>query len=250
MNEPDPLFPSGDAPRSWRGLAFPRPLTILVLAPHPDDFDAIGLTLRHLQDQGHAVHVAVLTSGASGVEDGFEGARDDRAKAALREAEQRESCAFFGLPPQRLHFLRLWQGPSEADAGADAQRLRQWMAARPADLLFMPHGNDSNSTHRRTWEAACAAAAALDLRAWACLNQDAKTLHMRIDLFFEFDEAQAGWKAQLLRFHRSQQERNLRSRGAGFDARVLQVNRQAARALGTQLPYAEVFELMRLGSPG
>lgn len=80
-----------------------------------------------------------------------------------------------------------------------------------------------------------------------CLNQDAKTLQMRVDLYFEFGEADAAWKGKLLRFHRSQQERNLGTRGTGFDARVLRVNRKAAEALGSALPYAEVFELMRLG---
>ncbi len=236
---------AGERPRSLRDLVFQRPLTILVLAPHPDDFDAIGVALRHLHGQGHAVHVAVLTTGASGVEHGFEGATGDAAKAALREAEQRASCAFFGLPPQRLDFLRLWG--ADADEAGDLARLAEWMAARPADLVFMPHGNDSNATHRRTCEAVCAVAARQGLGAWACLNQDAKTLGMRVDLFFDFGEADAAWKGQLLRCHRSQQERNLRLRGAGFDARVLQVNRQAAAALGTPLPYAESFELMRLG---
>lgn len=241
----DALFLAGERPRSLRDLACPRPLDILVLAPHPDDFDAIGLTLRHLHGQGHALHVAVLTTGASGVEDGFEGATGDPEKAALREAEQRASCAFFGLPPQRLDFLRLWGTAS--DAARDLARLEDWMTARPADLVFMPHGNDSNATHRRTCEAVRAVAAERGLHAWACLNQDAKTLGMRVDLFFDFDAADAAWKGQLLRCHRSQQERNLRRRGAGFDARVLQVNRQAAAALGTSLPYAEVFELVRLG---
>jgi LmbE family N-acetylglucosaminyl deacetylase len=239
----------GARPRSLRELAFPAPLTIQVLAPHPDDFDAIGLSLRHLHAQGHALHVAVLTTGASGVEDGFEGATDDGAKAAVREAEQRASCAFFGLPPERLQFLRLWDAQAQAQADEDLARLQAWIAARPADLVFMPHGNDSNRTHRRTSEAVRAVAARLQLEAWACLNQDAKTLEMRIDLCFEFGEADAAWKAQLLRFHRSQQERNLRTRGTGFDARVLAVNRQAAQALGTAQPYAEVFELMRLGRP-
>lgn len=251
--ELDSLFRACSRPTSLRELVFPRPLNILVVAPHPDDFDAIGLALHHLHGQGHHLQVAVLTSGASGVDDGFAGASDDSAKAALREAEQRESCAFFGLPPQRLHFLRLWEGPDK-DWPADAQglgalaRLEAWMADRPADLVFMPHGNDSNRTHRRTYEAVCTLAARQASRAWACLNQDAKTLQMRVDLYFEFGEAQAAWKGQLLRFHRSQQARNLRMRGAGFDARVLQVNRQAAEALGTPLPYAEAFQLMRLNS--
>jgi LmbE family N-acetylglucosaminyl deacetylase len=235
----------GAGARPLRDIVFPRTLQILVLAPHPDDFDAIGLSLRHLHRQGHQLHIAVLTTGASGVEDGFAGARDDGAKAALREAEQRASCAFFGLPPQRLHFLRLW----ERDAGGDdLARLGDWIRARPPDLLFMPHGNDSNRTHRRTYEAACAVAAQQGLQGWACLNQDAKTLRMRVDLYHDFDEEDAAWKGELLRLHRSQQARNLRTRGAGFDARVLDVNREAAKGLGTRLPYAEAFELVRLGT--
>jgi LmbE family N-acetylglucosaminyl deacetylase len=242
----DSLLGVGEAPRSLRELVFPRPLAVLVLAPHPDDFDAIGLTLRHLHRQGHAVHLAVLTTGASGVEDGFAGAHDDAAKALLREGEQRESCAFFGLPSERLHFLRLWADAAKADA--DMARLEQWITARPADLFFLPHGNDSNRTHRRTYDSVCAIAAKHDLHTWAGLNQDAKTLQMRVDLFFDFDEEEAAWKARLLRCHRSQQERNLRTRGRGFDQRVLEVNRRAAQALGARRPYAETFELKRPGA--
>lgn len=244
MNALDALLQAGPRPLSLRELDVRRPLTVLVLAPHPDDFDAICASLRYLHGQGHALHLAVLTHGASGVEDGFAGATDDAAKAMLREAEQRESCAAFGLPPQRLHFLRLWESGSDAQ---DLVRLQDWLAARPADLLFMPHGNDSNRTHRRTFEAVCAIADRQQSTAWACLNEDAKTQQMRVDLHFEFGESDAAWKGGLLRCHRSQQERNLRTRRTGFDERVLQVNRRAAQALGSPLPYAEVFELMRLG---
>ena len=211
-------------PLDLRQHALPTPLQVLVPAPHPDDFDAIALTLRHLHAQGHVLHLAVLTTGASGVEDGFAGAHDPAAKAALREAEQRASCAFFGLPPQRLHFLRLW---SDAAAQAqDRERLRAWMAQRPADLLFLPHGNDDNRTHRRTYEAVRELAAELRMPAWACLNRDAKTRAMRVDAFFAFGEEDAAWKAQLLRCHASQQARNLRTRGSGFDAAL-----QAQRAM-------------------
>lgn len=244
--ELDPLLSQVQAPRALREIAFPAALQVLVLAPHPDDFDAIGVTLRYLHAQGHVLHLAVLTAGASGVEDGFAGVQGDTAKAALREDEQRAACAFFGLPPERLHFLRLWE--SGSDEAADHARLAGWMAARPADLLFLPHGNDSNRTHRRTFESVSAVAREQGLGAWAFLNQDAKTLQMRVDVHHDFGEDEAAWKARLLRCHRSQQDRNLRTRGGGFDARVLGVNRRAAGGLGTPLPYAEAFELVRLGA--
>ncbi len=44
---------------------------ILVLTPHPDDFDAIGVTMRFFRDNGNQLYVAVATSGARGVEDEF-----------------------------------------------------------------------------------------------------------------------------------------------------------------------------------
>ena len=214
-------------------------MTVLVLAPHPDDFDAIGVTLRRLHERQHLLHLAVLTVGANGV-DG-RGSRDE--KTALREAEQADSCRFFGLPAARCRFLRLWDDPL-ADA-QDHARLRAHILGLGPDLVFMPHGNDSNATHRRAYQSFCAIAAGDRLTLRACLNQDAKTLAMRRDLYTSFDADLAEWKAQLLRHHRSQQQRNLRTRHIGFDARVLQLNRDAAASLGLDSPYAEVFELMR-----
>jgi hypothetical protein len=68
---------------------------------------------------------------------------------------------------------------------------------------------------------------------------------MRTDLYMPFDAAAASWKADMLRLHRSQHERNLNTRGQGFDERVLAVNRQAG--LDLNAAYAEVFELERFG---
>ena len=229
-------------------LALPTKSSIVMLAPHPDDFDAIAITMRHLHQQGHEIHLAVLTSGANGVEDGWQGAHGVAEKGALREAEQRASCHFFGLPIERLTFMRLWEGNDaqmNAQAGNDA--LRTYLHARCPDMVFLPHGNDSNRTHRRTYEAFHAIATADGLRLHACLNLDAKTVSMRPDLYAYFGEEEAAWKAQLLRFHRSQQERNLKTRGQGFDQRVLDVNRQAAVDAGGLMPYAEVFELQAFG---
>jgi len=229
-------------------FSLPARSSIVVLAPHPDDFDAIGVTLRHLYRQGHDIHLAVLTSGANGVEDGWQGAHGAAEKGALREAEQRASCRFFGLPMERLTFMRLWEGD---DARANEQEgnesMRTYLHARTPDLVFLPHGNDSNRTHRRTYETFHAIATADGLRLHAALNLDAKTVSMRPDLYAYFGEEEAAWKAQLLRFHRSQQERNLKTRGQGFDQRVLEVNRRAATDAGGLMPYAEVFELRTFG---
>jgi LmbE family N-acetylglucosaminyl deacetylase len=217
---------------------WPPHMTVLVLAPHPDDFDAIGVSLHHLHEHQHTLHLAVLTGGANGVDGG--GSIDE--KTAQREAEQRDSCRFFGLPASRCHFLRLWEDPLAA--AQDAARLRALILGLQPDLVFMPHGNDSNATHRRTCQSFCAIAAGEHLTLQACLNQDAKTLGMRGDLYMGFDADVADWKARLLRHHRSQQQRNLRTRNIGFDARVLQLNRDAATSLELNEAYAEVFELM------
>ncbi len=65
---------------------------LLVLAPHPDDFDAIGVTMRFFRKNGNPLYVAVATSGERGVEE----------KIKIREQEQRDSCHFFGLPVGEL----------------------------------------------------------------------------------------------------------------------------------------------------
>lgn len=239
-----------NAALNLRQLSLPSPLTIVVLAPHPDDFDAIAATLRFFHQRGDTIHLAVLTTGVSGVEDGYAGAHNDADKAALREQEQTASCAFFGLPVERVSFLRLppdEKGNPRLDT-ANHERIHDYLLQRKPDLVFMPHGNDSNVTHQRTYALFRAVALAENLQMWAVLNQDAKTLTMRTDLVTPFDAATATWKAEMLRLHQSQHQRNLNTRGHGFDERVLSINRKSAAALnlgGDE--YAECFELERFG---
>lgn len=229
-------------------MELPSEATVVVLAPHPDDFDAIAVSMRHLHQRGHAIHVAVLTAGANGVEDGWRGAHGLQAKAALREAEQRASCRFFGLPADRLAFLRLWEGAeAQAEQEAGKQALRSYLHAQRPALVFLPHGNDGNRTHRRTYETFHEIATADGMQMQGCLNLDAKTVSMQPNLYMFFGEEDAAWKAQLLRFHRSQQERNLKTRGQGLDQRVLDVNRRAAIEAGGAMPYAEAFEMRVYG---
>ena len=239
-------FPA-ERPLQLAQLVLPAPLTLVVLAPHPDDFDAIAVTLRYFHQRGDAIHLAVLTTGASGVEDGYGETYTADDKAALREKEQAASCAFFGLPPERLSFLRLppdEKGNPRLD-DANHQCIRDYLAARQPDLVFMPHGNDSNVTHQRTYALFRTVALAEQWKVWAVLNQDAKTVAMRTDLYTPFGAENAEWKAELLRLHASQHQRNLNTRAQGFDERVLAVNRRTGSGLNAE--YAEAFELERYG---
>jgi hypothetical protein len=58
-----------------------------------------------------------------------------------------------------------------------------------------------------------------------------------------FGQEEADWKAELLRFHDSQHQRNLHTRGHGFDDRILDVNRAIALELSLPCEYAEAFEI-------
>jgi LmbE family N-acetylglucosaminyl deacetylase len=235
----------GLRPLRLQQLRIPPELRVAVLAPHPDDFDAIAVTLRHFRDNGNSLHLAVATGGASGVESGFLGAIDDAAKAGLREAEQRASCRLFGLPENNLSFLHLAEDAAgqPTDSTENFVVVRDWLVEQRPDLVFLPHGNDTNAGHRRIYAFFRRSAEAGQLTLVACLNRDPKTLAMRDDLITPFGPAEAAWKGELLRCHQSQHQRNLHTRGHGFDDRILNVNRQFAAALGCGAEFAETFEL-------
>lgn len=74
-------------------------------------------------------------------------------------------------------------------------------------------------------------------------NRDPKTISMRHDVYTVFGEKDAEWKGRLLRFHESQQQRNLNTRGYGLDERILGVNRKVAQEDLQRDGYAEAFEL-------
>jgi LmbE family N-acetylglucosaminyl deacetylase len=87
-----------NSPLPIDSLTIPKESCILVLAPHPDDFDAIGVTMRFFQVNGNPLYVTVATSGARGVEDSFCSPPTLKAKSKIREQEQVASCQFFGRP--------------------------------------------------------------------------------------------------------------------------------------------------------
>ncbi|MCP5546452.1 MAG: PIG-L family deacetylase [Akkermansiaceae bacterium] len=214
----------------------------LVLAPHPDDFEVVAVTMRRLAERGCGLFLDVLTGGASGVEDVF--AEGWEAKTVAREEEQRESCRLFGLAEESLRFHRLTED-SEGhmiDDWENEARVHAILDRVRPDAVVLPHGKDSNADHRRTFRFFEHWRGAQDDPPLALLVRDPKTLGMRMDLVTVFGEDEAVWKAELLRCHRSQHERNLRSRGTGFDERILAMNRSVGNECGAAC--AEAFELL------
>ena len=230
--------------RDLRRLDWPSNLKVLVLAPHPDDFDAIGVTLKYLHESGHEIHAAVAVTG-SGVDEEYGAGLSVEERRDLRIKEQMNSIRFFGLPEDRLRFLHLHNENDEqlAEDAENRERLKAVICEIRPDLIFCPHGNDTNRAHRAMFALVSGMAGKLDWPVALMLNRDAKTLDMRTDFYISFDEKEAQWKGKLLRFHESQQQRNLKSRGYGFDDRVLNLNRAIALELQTDHPYAAAYEV-------
>lgn len=239
-----PALLSGPGLHRLDQVAWPRGLSVAMLGPHPDDFDVVALTLRHLADQGARLNVAVLSTGISGVEDCY---GEPARKAALRRAEQQASCRMFGLADEALTFLPLAEDADgePADTPANREIVAQWLRRHAPQLVLLPHGNDQKGGHRNVFSLLCGVAAAERLTFTALLNRDPKTVNLRIDAAMPYDEARAAWKAALLRCHDTQQQRNLRARGRGFDERILDTDRRSAADLNLSHPYAEVFELVK-----
>lgn len=230
--------------RDLRWLDWPSGLKVLVLAPHPDDFDAIGVTLKYLHESGLDIYAAVSVTG-SGIDEEYGAGLSVSDRRNLRIKEQRDSLRFFGLPEDNFRFLYLNNADDEqlADDASNLEVLTEVVREIRPDLIFSPHGNDTNRAHRAMYTMVSGIAKAADWPIALMLNRDAKTLDMRTDFYLAFDEADAQWKGQLLRFHDSQQQRNLKVRGHGFDERVLNLNRAIARDLKTSQLYAAAYEV-------
>ena len=235
---------SGNNPLSIRDGCICKTQKLLVVAPHPDDFDAIGATLKYLSGNGNPLEVIVACTGG-GIEDSYSPGLTLEGRTRLREHEQRNSARFFGLPGDCLTFLRLENDAEDqpADEPENLHKLEALVMRKTPDIIFLPHGNDTNNGHRAVYAMVRQIASRSTFPLALLLIRDPKTISMRTDLYLSFGEGEAAWKAELLRFHDSQHQRNLNTRGYGFDERILRHNRQIAREMSLNEPYAEAFEL-------
>lgn len=238
------------SPCSLMSLAIPPCFRILMLGPHPDDFDSVGVTLRLLKENANRIDAGVGRS-VTGIEDSYHPSLTPEMKAQIRENEQRTSCLSFGLPMKNLTFLDLEEdeeGPVNSSKNTDD--LRKYLLPRQPDIVFLPHGNDTNGGHRSVYAMVSKLTPELGKPLALFLSMSPRTVDMRIDAYTQFGEDEANWKGHLLRIHDSQHQRNLNTRGHGFDHRVLETNRAAAQQLSIEAPYAEAFQIELCGFPG
>jgi LmbE family N-acetylglucosaminyl deacetylase len=233
---------------------------VLVLGPHPDDPESVSITSRILMRLGCDIWTTIVTMSPSGVEDEYAQrwqSNDfipvERKKIEIRRKEQTLATEQFGLPIGRLTFLGIEENGG-IDSPQNSAKIMDHLLSIAPDIVIMPIGKDPNRTHARLFQVFRENAKDLALKTEktvvALYNEDPKTVEIRHDLFVLFGEESARWKRTLLRVHDSQQQRNMNSRGIGFDERILRMNHLSYKRLQEILPhaegsarYAEVFEI-------
>jgi LmbE family N-acetylglucosaminyl deacetylase len=236
-------------PTDLARITIPSDLRLLVLAPHPDDFDEIAVSLKHFQSLGVEIGLLVLTGASSGVLDSFANPPTKESKQAIREREQRAALDFFCLPQKSAEFLYLPEdqhGELVLTPSTQETIAIRFKSFSP-DIVTLPYGYDTNSGHQRTFLLLREIGISSKKPLLALYQKDPKTISIQLEAYTAFDESIAAWKGEMLRFHQSQQTRNLAARNYGIDERILRMNQGIAQELGIQFPYAEGFQIELFG---
>lgn len=114
-------------------------MNIVVIAPHPDD-EAIGCggtVIKHIKE-GDRAAVLFVTSGDAG------------GDPAVREAEARAAGQVLGVSEQ--YFMQAPEGFRVS--AAISVRIREIIEWEKPAIVYLPHGNENDTNHRRTFLAA------------------------------------------------------------------------------------------------
>jgi LmbE family N-acetylglucosaminyl deacetylase len=245
---------------SAKMVRLPADGKVLVLGPHPDDPECVAVTCRRLMHFGCDLWYTIVSMSPSGVEDRYakkwghdSSVSLEKKKVEIRRMEQTSAVEMFGVTGERLTFLGIEES-EELNSTENLTRMRVHLESVAPDIVIMPAGNDANQTHVWVHEVFRKYAPYVALKkekpVVALYNEDPKTIKMRHDLFVLFGGESGDWKRGLLRAHTSQQQRNIHSRGIGFDERILNMNHSRYRLLRESVStadgsakYAEVFEM-------
>jgi len=227
----------------------PSGMNVLVLAPHPDDYDAIAITMKLLQQCDNRIFVRVLGTGWNRVEDEICDPATPEAKAALQRQEFHESCRRFELNEDDVAFLDMKEDSSGyiRKHPFNIELLKKAITEIKPQLIFMPHWNDTSNDRRLAATLAWDALDELGLSTPLLHFYTPKTRTMYRHFYTVFSRSEADWKAGQLQCHRSIQQHYMAHYGIGFVDKIIQLNYDAGRDIGKD-KYAEVFE-MKILSP-
>ena len=147
------LLRSENLPVSLKDFPLSSSLKLLVLAPHPDDFDAIAVMLKYFQENSNEILLLVLTGASSGVNDSFLERPTRQNKEDIRQHEQKKALEFFRFPRSQVRFLRLPEdvnGDLLLDEGCRNIVGKHFREFNP-DMITLPFGKDTNESHQRTF---------------------------------------------------------------------------------------------------
>lgn len=97
ITRPEPEYTGDDRIEDWKDK------TILVVTPHPDDETfSCGGTLAQLAKNGNNIQILIYTTDNSGSNDPQ---MTKKRLAAIRRAEEEESCRLLGIPADQITWL-------------------------------------------------------------------------------------------------------------------------------------------------
>lgn len=220
---------------------------ILVLCPHPDDFDVAGVTLKQLHKKGATIHVAIAPTFSGILESFYKQPASSSEMIKTREEEQRQSLLYFGLAESAFEFL-----PHSCDlddngewkySEANKSLIEKCLLHHVPELVFIPHPNDNNPAHSAMYKMVKECIDRHHLAVHLMMQMDPKTKGMSLDFVTEISDREADWKKQLLSHHKTQDHRNQTTRGISLADRVLSINQEAAKTCQSRSSFAEAFEI-------
>ncbi|NBP06449.1 MAG: PIG-L family deacetylase [Bacteroidetes bacterium] len=203
--------------------------SILILSPHTDDAElGCGGTIKLLLEQGNEVHIAAFSACRHSVLAGFpEDVLVQEIKASTRE---------LGIPAKNLHLfdydVRTFNFHRQ-EILDDILNLRHKI--KP-DVVFVPSVNDIHQDH---YTIAQEAVRAFKFSTLLCYELPWNNFEFKTTLFFGLHESHVEQKIKALSNYKSQAHR------AYMQPDFI---RSLAKVRGVQvgLPYAEVFEVVRM----
>ena len=221
--------------------------TVLVLCPHPDDFDVAAVTLKQLHQAGSDIRVAIAPT-FSGILDSFyDVPTSNLEKIKTRNQEQRNSIKFFGLDDSKVEFF-----PNDCDLDGNGEwkysesnraLVGEYLLKHSPDAIFIPHPNDANPAHSAMYKILSECLTKTPLTVDIFKQMDPKTVSLKIDQFVEITPKDAEWKTALFNHHKTQDHRNKTTRGISLAERILASNKAIAETHNLSCAMAEAFEI-------